>query len=371
MEDDNYSITPSHFFASALVVAFVWGSLWVGNFSVGIIKDSNSVEINPFSQMANSSLFSSKILITNSSTSTTSSLSTSTSLPTDSVLPDSNQFLTILIGGDIMLDRGVRLTGQKYGYDSLFATVTPLFKQADIVVANLEGPITSNKSKTVLANGKTGKELVFTFDPKSTQAIASSGISVLSLANNHTSNFGNSGLIETKKWLKQYGLQWFGDPNNATSSELIVSKNGIDIAFVGYHAFSKGFDGVVEQVKRLSDQGNFVIVMPHWGEEYVSSPSPLLRSQARTLVSAGAKAIVGAHPHVVLERSWMGDVPVMYSLGNLLFDQHFSPEVMKGNILELKLVKNLDKVSIEKVRLYETSIASRRGIDVNMQPVDF
>jgi len=371
MEDDNYLNTPAHFFASALVVVFIWGSLWVGNFSVGIIKNSNNVGINPFSQIANSSLFSSEVLITSSSTSTIPTLSASTSLTTDSVFPDSSQFLTILIGGDLMLDRGVRLTAQKYGYDSLFATVTPLFKQADIVVANLEGPITSNKSKTVLANGKTGKELIFTFDPKSTQAIASSGISVLSLANNHTSNFGNSGLIETKKWLKQYGLQWFGDPNNASSSELIVSKNGMDIAFVGYHAFSKGFDGVVEQVKRLSDQGNFVIVMPHWGEEYVRSPSALLRSQARTLVSAGAKAIVGAHPHVILERSWMGDVPVMYSLGNLLFDQHFSPEVMKGNILELKLVKNLDKVSIEKVRLYETSIASRRGIDVNMQPVDF
>lgn len=171
--------------------------------------------------------------------------------------------------------------------------------------------------------------------------------------------------------MKEYGLEWFGDPNNATTSELIVSKNGMNIAFVGYHAFAKGFDNVVGQVKRLADGGNFVIVMPHWGEEYATSSSALIRSQARTLVSAGAKAVVGSHPHVILEHSWMGDVPVMYSLGNLLFDQQFSPRVTKGNILELKLVKNNNIVKVDKARIYETSIASRRGIDVNMQAVDF
>lgn len=76
-----------------------------------------------------------------------------------------------------MLDRGVRLIGEKYGYSSLFATATSLFKQADIVVANLEGPITSNKSKTVLPNGKTNSSFTFTFNPKSAKAIADSGIS--------------------------------------------------------------------------------------------------------------------------------------------------------------------------------------------------
>ena len=368
MEEDYQPITFAHFFASALVVVFVWGSFWVGGLGIGIIKNSdNNNQIALLKHTANTSAVSAKVIVTNSDNST---LPTSTST-TSPILSNPVQSLTILMGGDLMLDRGVRLVGQKYGYASLFATATPLFKQADIVVANLEGPITSNKSKTVLANGKTNSSLIFTFDPKSTKAIADSGISVLSLANNHSSNFGNSGLIETKKWLKQSGLEWFGDPYNATTSELIISKNGINVAFVGYHAFAKGFDGVVEQVRRLSDQGNFVIVMPHWGEEYVSSPSALIRSQARTLVSAGAKAIVGAHPHIILEHSWMGDVPVMYSLGNLLFDQQFSPEVIKGNILELKLVKNLDKISLQKVRIYETSIASRRGIDVNMEAVDF
>jgi poly-gamma-glutamate synthesis protein (capsule biosynthesis protein) len=365
MEDDYQPITFAHFFASFLVVVFVWGSLWVGNFGIGMMRNSGNLGFNFSNQKASISTISTSVTVTNQEN-LVAATPTVTAAP---VIPD--QKLTILMGGDLMLDRGVRLIGEKYGYSSLFATATPLFKQADIVVANLEGSITSNKSKTVLANGKTNDSFTFTFDPKSAKAIADAGISILSLANNHSGNFGKPGLVETKKWLKQYGLEWFGDPNNATTSELIVSKNGMSIAFVGYHAFAKGFDDVVGQVKRLADEGNFVIVMPHWGEEYATSSSALIRSQARTLVSAGAKAIVGSHPHVVLEHSWMGDVPVMYSLGNLLFDQQFSPRVTKGNILELKLVKSNNIVKVDKIRIYETSIASRRGIDIDMEPVDF
>lgn len=270
-----------------------------------------------------------------------------------------------------MLDRGVRLVGQKYGYDSLFATITPLFKEADIAVVNLEGPITSNRSKTVMANGRTNESLTFTFDTKVAEALAKAGITMVSLANNHTDNFGSAGLAETKNWLSKAGIQWFGDPWNSTSTEAIILKNGIQVAFVGYHSFQPGFERVLDSVKSLTEQGNFVIVMPHWDQEYATSSSPLVRAQARTLVSAGAGAVVGAHPHVVLEHAWMGDVPVFYSLGNLLFDQHFSPEVMKGNIVKLHLVRQGKKVVIDDIKIYETSIASRRGIEVDMEPVDF
>jgi len=353
-EDPDYEpITFAHFFYSILVLVFVCGSMWVSTNGVKIARSLNS---NSSVQGANISDVSN----------TVSLIVESSPIPK---VPEST--LTIMIGGDLMLDRGIRLVGQKYGYNSLFASATPIFEKADIVVANLEGPITSNKSKTILANGKTGRELIFTFDPKSVKAIASSSIDVVSLANNHSDNFGIAGLNETKKWLKSAHIKWFGDPGNASSTGLVIDKNEIKVAFVGYHAFRKGFERALSEVRALSDQGNFVIVMPHWGEEYATSSSASIRSQAREFVSAGAKAIIGTHPHVVLERSWMGDVPVAYSVGNLLFDQHFSPEVMEGNIVELKLVKIDGSVKIDKVKIYETSIASKRGIEINAEAVDF
>lgn len=353
MDDEIEKIGSGHFFYAILVFVFVWGSLWVSTNGVSIARNYGKIHI----QNANVS-----------SVDNINSIPTVIS-PTPTPKPQSS--LTIMIGGDLMLDRGIRLVGEKYGYNSLFATVTPLFEQADIVVANLEGPITSNKSKTVLSNGKTNKEMLFTFNPKSVKALASSSIDVVSLANNHTDNFGISGLNETKKWLKSVGIKWFGDPGNASSTSLVVDKHEIKVAFVGYHAFRKGFERTLNEIRALSNQGNFVIVMPHWGDEYATSSSAIIHTQAREFVSAGANAIIGAHPHVVMDRVWMGDVPVIYSLGNLLFDQHFSPEVMKGNIAELKLIKTNGTVRLEKVRIYETSIASKRGISVNMDPVDF
>lgn len=353
MDDEIEKNGSSHFFYAILVFVFVWGSLWVSTSGVSIARNYEKINTQHANVSGTDNIVSIPTIIS----------------PTPT--PEPQPSITIMIGGDLMLDRGIRLVGEKYGYNSLFATATPIFEQADIVVANLEGPITSNKSKTVLANGKTGKELIFTFSPKSAKAIASSSIDIVSLANNHTDNFGIRGLKETKKWLGSVGIKWFGDPANASSTGLVINKNEMKIAFVGYHAFRKGFERTLEEISSLSEQGNFVIVMPHWGEEYATSSSVLIRSQAREMITAGAKAIIGAHPHVVLDRVWMGDVPVIYSLGNLLFDQHFSPEVMRGNIAELKLVKTNGVVKIDKVRIYETSIASKRGIGINMDPVDF
>jgi len=131
-----------------------------------------------------------------------------------------------------MFDRNVRKVAEQNGYDSLLDGVSELFKNADVAVVNLEGPITSSPSKTLLPNGKTTKALIFTFASSSALALAHSGIDAVSLANNHSDNFGARGLAETKKWLDAANVQWFGDPANSSSSEAVIIKNGIHIAFI-------------------------------------------------------------------------------------------------------------------------------------------
>src|SRR6185437_993480 len=142
---------------------------------------------------------------------------------------------------------------------------------------------------------------------------------------------------ETEKWLDAAGLRHFGSYWNATGTEAVFDMKGMKIAFVGYHQFYPDFDHIISDVKRLNAQGDFVIVMPHWGVEYQPHPNDLQKKQAQELVDAGAKAVIGAHPHVVEDHEWIGQVPVFYSLGNFLFDQYFSPETMKGQVVELNL----------------------------------
>ncbi len=271
--------------------------------------------------------------------------------------------LTILIGGDIMLDRSIRRQGDKHGYDSLFTDLIPLFKQSDIIVANLEGPITSSSSKTLLANGSTSKSFAFTFATSTGELLARIGISFVSLANNHTDNFGIEGFNETQDVLTRAGVGYFGNPWNASSTEATVTKHGIPVAFVGYHQFQPGFSRILSDVERLSHQGYFVIVMPHWGTEYATTSSVLQQKQARELITAGAGAIIGSHPHVIQEYEMIEDVPVYYSLGNLLFDQYFSADVMKGNVIKLQIVKDATHIKIMHTTLYET-LLTRTGVTV-------
>ena len=196
-----------------------------------------------------------------------------------------------------MLDRRIRYIGTKKGYDYLFSSVTPLFRTADVVIANLEGPVTTNPSKTLLPSGVTTDNMSFTFAPSSVQALSNAGITAVSLANNHEDNFGAAGVAETKQWLAKSGVQWFGSPWNVGSSSLVVNSKGMKIAFVGYHSFQSGIENVLADIKRLSADGDFVIVMPHWGPEYVSEPTIKMRDDARRFVAAGAKAVIGSARH--------------------------------------------------------------------------
>ena len=283
--------------------------------------------------------------------------------------PDPGVF-KIMIAGDVMLDRYIRKLGERNGYDSLFTDITPLLHTADLAVINLEGPITNFPSKTLLPNGSTTPELVFTFSPEVAPALARAGIDLVSLANNHTDNFGLAGFEQTKEYLKPAGLGWFANPWNSRGDSKTVCQKGICVAFVGYHEFREGFDNVLAEVRALDSQVDLVIVMPHWGEEYVAEPSERLRDKAQVLVMAGADLIVGAHPHVVMEKETVDDVPIFYSLGNFLFDQYFSVETMNGELLEIDLVRDeaTDQAKISQILIHGISNASRAGVSPHTLP---
>ncbi len=352
-----------------IVVAFGWGSMYLVTKGIGAIGPS-TILVKTTSQKAVT--LEANVVNRNYQNDTAAPI---IPVPKTQSSTSPNE-LTIMVGGDVTFDRGIRAVGQRNGYDSLFdSSVTSLFKKADIVAVNLEGPITSNPSKT-LVNGKTTDSFTFTSATEGALALAHAGVTIVSLANNHTDNFGFSGFTETQKWLSEAGIQWFGNPWNSTSSKMstvelvdsnspiatLVHKNGFTVAFVGYHSFQLGIDRVISEIKRVSGPNVFTIVMPHWGEEYISTSSERMKSQARAFIAAGADAIIGAHPHVIMNQEWVGAVPVYYSVGNLLFDQYFSPEVMKGNLVELHLTKDSSGPHLDHVEVHDIHLKIGKGV---------
>ncbi|MBP6858668.1 MAG: CapA family protein [Candidatus Pacebacteria bacterium] len=341
-------------FTALLVVAFGWGSGWIVLRGIEYFQPT-TIAVETAGQQA--------AIIQKGSGALADNIEHST--------------IKIMIGGDIMFDRGIRAIGERNGYSSLFDdSVKELFKEADLVVANLEGPITDKPSKT-LVNGKTTDSFTFTFPLAATEALKDAGITMVSLANNHTDNFGSDGYYSTQRYLRDAGIEWFGNPWNSTSTKLtlrstpdsavstFIERDGITIALVGYHAFQLGVDRVVDEIRRVSGPNVFTIVMPHWGEEYVTTPSAKMRSYARAFIAAGADAVIAAHPHIIAEHEWINGAPVYYSIGNLLFDQYFSPEVKRGLIVELDISTNGHTVSLDRVGTHDA--ITKPGIGVSLE----
>ena len=252
----------------------------------------------------------------------------------------------IFAAGDIMLDRKIRLISEENGADYPFSCIDPLIGRADFAVANLEGPITDNPSRSMGSVPGSTDNYYFTFPTTTGALLLRHGIRAVDIGNNHILNYGYAGLLSTEVNLSQAGVGYFG---GVEGNEGIFETDlkGIPISFIGYNEFGgSSVANVANEIAQEHAAGRVVIVYTHWGDEYIDS-SPRLRPIAQMFAEAGANAVIGSHPHVVLSHEYIGDTLVYYSLGNFIFDQYFSSDVTHGLALMLSVSKS-GKVSAEE-----------------------
>jgi len=249
-----------------------------------------------------------------------------TSTTTDvGAVPETPPSKKLLFVGDIFLDRYIRQMAEKHGDEHTFGCVTDLLSRADVVVGNLEGPITDNPSKNVGTKGDVPEHYTFTFATTTAPLLAKANIRLVNLGNNHIGNFGREGITATREYLTAAGVSYFG----GIAGDEPVYRDG-PLSFVSYNQFGGvSQETVADTVAQERASGQFVIVYTHWGEEYITTPG-YLRAVAEQFVAAGAGAIFGSHPHVVIPMEYIDGVPVYYSLGNFIFDQYWNDDVSRG-----------------------------------------
>ena len=284
--------------------------------------------------------------------------------------------LSVLMVGDIMTDRYIRKQINREGEASNFVqnylnNLSDVNKNYDYLVANLEGPITENKSKSLNDDGTYGKDLLFTFPTSTTEILNLLNIKIVSLANNHTDNFYYAGYKSTKKFLKEANIKYFGNPYNEQENiSNILCQKEICVAYIGYNQFTKNNSSelIVKEIERLKnfnkenqsisnlkenklEEGelennivDFIIIMPHWGNEYDLTANQNQEKLAREWIDAGADLVIGAHPHVIQNSEVYKGKYIYYSLGNYIFDQWFTKDVQNG--LGVNII--FKKVSIGK-----------------------
>lgn len=261
---------------------------------------------------------------------------------------DKTSTLSLAFVGDIMLDRGVRgkVAKAEKGWDWLFEGVSTLGKH-DVLFGNLEGPVS--------LRGVDLKNLYsFRMTPEVLPALVRVGFDVLSVANNHIGDWGREALEDTLNNLDSAGLLAVGAGLRTEDvfQPTIIKKNGLTIGFLAASDVGPewlqpkdGESGVslaadprfLEAVKQAAGQTDFLVVSFHFGDEYQIEPNDRQKSLARAAIDAGARLVVGHHPHVRQPIERYGAGVIAYSLGNFIFDQNFSAETKRGSLLQAEL----------------------------------
>jgi len=243
--------------------------------------------------------------------------------------------LDIRFYGDLLLGRGVGKFVAQKGKDPVRQALAPFLAPDAIHVVNLEGAAGD------LSGCALGKELCFAASPGLFDLL--DGFHVVSLENNHSLDLGPSGLRKTVRLLKGRDIVPLAGKGFST---VIVTEKGNMAVVAVTDVLNSPRDRarlamadspeVLKEILRLRERSTVVAVYVHWGRELLPVATERMQSLARNYLDAGADIIVGTHPHVAGNVSCVQGKPVVWSLGNFLFDQKYR-STKKGAILQCRI----------------------------------
>lgn len=234
--------------------------------------------------------------------------------------------LKIALLGDICLTGKFDLELNPEAYRQ-FEKITPILQKHDLVLANLESPL------TVLVSSRVCKAIHIKSPPVNTQLLQFLGVSAVSLANNHIFDYGEKGYLSTAEALEASGIRYFG----TQGAQVTLEKKNEKLLLGGYcclsaHPSEASYRGVntlnLPRFKRFLDdarvQGAFPIASVHWGDENTHYPREDHVRFARLMSTENAYLLHGHHPHVIQGLERVGESLIAYSLGNFCTDEHTS-----------------------------------------------
>jgi len=219
---------------------------------------------------------------------------------------------------------------------------------ADLTLANFENPVVESAIYHP-------EEATFTGDPRLMPILEQAGIDGVTLGNNHVLDAGTSGLEETLGHLDRAGIERAGAGMDlAQARQPMIFDLGATRVGVLSHLSIPGYEWawatettpgtaplvenvLREDVERLRPKVDLVVVMPHWGMEYLAEPEPSQVELAHAAVDAGADLVVGGHAHWPKGIEMYGGAPIFYGVGNFLLDQSWSEETSTGIFAEITL----------------------------------
>ena len=304
-------------------------------------------------------------LVNNSSGNSKSSNKKSSKSKTESAEKvDTTKKMSLVAVGDCLIHGAVymdaRTGADSYDFSGMIELVGPEISKYDLRYYNQE---------TIIG----GKKLGLSHYPRfnSPEEIGDNmvdlGFNLVSLANNHSLDKDEVGILNSNEYWKTKDVITAG--TNSSWDERndikVYEKNGIKYAFLAYTTTTNGLsmpkgkeyllnvysdEQAKEDIDKIKDKVDVIIVSMHWGEEYVFEPTSSQKEIAKYLSSLGVNLIIGSHPHVVQPVDYVGDTLVIYSLGNFLSGQRpMGIDKTIGLMVGMDIVVKDKKVTFENV----------------------
>ena len=281
--------------------------------------------------------------------------------------------ITITFGGDTALGgresyyglaEGFPAVIEQRGPDWPFERLRSVFGNDDLTCVNLE---------CVLKDDSSGEDLekAWRFRGKTAYAgvLQAGSIELVNLANNHTIDYGQAGYASTIRTLDGIA-ETCGNGINR-----IIEIKGHRFGFGACRETSYCQDpGIIgADIRELKEKGaEFVIYQCHWGTEYEGNHNALQEAMARACQRAGADLVIGHHPHVVQGIDWIGDMPVVYSLGNLVFGGTIRLSTYDGILVQAVFSPEdeTDRIRLKVIPILTSGATARKANDYQAQIAD-
>lgn len=255
---------------------------------------------------------------------------------------DEDTSIRMVFVGDVYIGNYVSSVYDVNGVNGVLSEyLLEKFQTANLAMVNQEFPFSTRGEP--MAN----KQYTFRVDPSKVQLFTEMGVDIVSMANNHTLDYGTDALLDSMDTLTQAGITYVGVGSNLTEAKTTryFEINGKSIAILsasrvipvsewGATATKPGLfttydpTALIEEIKVAREQADAVIVYLHWGLERKEYPESYQRTMGKQFIDAGADVVIGSHPHVLQGFEYYNGKLIAYSLGNFIFSQTINQTAM-------------------------------------------
>ena len=289
--------------------------------------------------------------------------------------------MSIISVGDILIHESVYKDAEKedgtYDFHYMFTDIEPIIKKYDLKFCNQESNI---GGKTLGISGYPS----FNSPDEIGDELVSLGFNLISLANNHTLDKGEDAALYSNSYWKSKNVNFAGSYSSSEERNevKIYEQNGIKYAFLAYTTISNAkvrkdyllnmysADKAKEDIEKVKDQVDVILVSMHWGVEDTNTPTESQRQIADYLSSLGVNMIIGHHPHVVQPVEYVNDTLVIYSLGNFISNQ-LSIDLNNGIGLMYGIDIVLDESAVRFENEYKELVLAYSEKSTNFKVIPF